>query len=91
MASAMGKFPVGTPREHEKEVVVVAAQSDGSCVASYPSKRVRSVQPDGSVATRDEGTAGDYERFYVNGGIATYCPDKVHVYDFVYDPKVPNA
>lgn len=50
-----------------------------------------SVQPNGSVETRDPGTFGPYETAGRMGDLFVYCPDGKAVYSFRWVNVVPNV
>jgi len=90
MAGAIGKFPIGNVKVELEIFDRVEPQPDGTVTVVYRDGRVRSVQPDGRIETRPAGTAGAWEKAFINGGIITSCPDGAHAYDFSFSPKVPN-
>ena len=52
---------------------------------------VLSIQVNGTRQTRKYGSNGPFEVCLLDGNLATYCPDGIHVYAYPYPSKVPNV
>lgn len=90
MGSVIGKTPIsGIPWTPAGDLNPLP---DGSYTLTINNStgEVLSVQPDGSWQTRPKGTAGPYERAFLDGGLLTYCPDGIHIYRFSYG-RCPNV
>ena len=67
------------PQQLTLAVSGINKQSNGQYKLSFPDNTVASCQPDGTMQSRPEGTAGDYECCDVDptasSGVATFRPD----------------
>lgn len=92
MAGAIGVFPIGTPKQYERErFETLDRLPDGESRIIYPDGRIRAILNDGSVFPGGENPDATHQRTRccVSGNIVTYQNDAGILFDYIFAARVP--